>query len=168
MPVKKKEEDSVSIDLTPMIDVVFQLLIFFIVVTQITSNENVALRLPDALTANPEDKSAKKMFTVHIAPVNQAGAEDMPDQFGWFCYGELRPRTIDEMKAILEVEAAIVDPARDLKGIDPATGISENQILVRCDARAPAGEFGKLIELMVGAMMYRIKIGIMKDPTITE
>jgi biopolymer transport protein ExbD len=138
MPVRKKEEDSVNIDLTPMIDVVFQLLIFFIVVTQISSNENVALRLPDALTANPEDPHAKKMFTVHIAPVNQTGGEDMPDQFGWFCYGELRPRTIDEMKAILEVEAKIVDPARDLPGMGP-DGISENQILVRCDARAPAG-----------------------------
>ena len=167
MPQKRKEEDSVNIDLTPMIDVVFQLLIFFIVVTQISSNENVALRLPDALTANKEDPGAKKMFTVHIAPVNQTGDADMPEDFGWFCYGELRPRTIDEMKAILEVEAAIVDPARDLKGIGP-DGISENQILVRCDARAPAGEFGKLIELMVGAMMYRIKIGIMKDPTVTD
>jgi biopolymer transport protein ExbD len=162
MPVKKKEEDSVNIDLTPMIDVVFQLLIFFIVVTQITSQENVSLRLPDALTANDEDPNAKKMFTVHIAPVNQAGAEDMPDQFGWFCYGELRPRTMDEMKAILKDEAALVDPARDLPGIGP-DGISENMILVRCDARAPAGEFGKLIELMVGAMMYKIKIGILKD-----
>jgi biopolymer transport protein ExbD len=162
MPLKKKEEDSVSIDLTPMIDVVFQLLIFFIVVTQITSQENVNLRLPDALTANDEDPNAKKMFTVHIAPVNQTGGEDMPDQFGWFCYGELRPRTIDEMKAILEVEAALVDPARDLKGREDGV-ISENMILVRCDARAPAGEFGKLIELMVGAMMYKIKIGILKD-----
>lgn len=162
MPVKKKEEESVAIDLTPMIDVVFQLLIFFIVVTQITSAENVNLRLPDALTANLPDPNEKKMFTVHIAPVNQTGHEDMPDQFGWFCYGELRPRTLDEMKAILKDEAAIVDPARNLEGIGP-DGISENQILVRCDARAPAGEFGKLIELMVGAMMYRIKIGILKD-----
>jgi biopolymer transport protein ExbD len=162
MALKRKVSNSVDIDLTPMIDVVFQLLIFFIVVTQLTSSENVNLRLPDALAANEEDPQAQKLFTVHIAPVNQASYENLPDEFGWFCYGEMRPRTLDEMKGILQREAALVDPDRKLTGIGP-DGISENMIVVRCDARAPAGEFGKLIELMVGAMMYKIKIGILKD-----
>ncbi|MCA8915268.1 MAG: biopolymer transporter ExbD [Planctomycetes bacterium] len=157
-----RSSDGVEVDLTPMIDVTFQLIIFFMVVSQITSQENVNLRLPDALAANEPDPKEKKLFTVHIAPINQSGDVAMPDEFGWFCYGDANPRSIDEMRGILTKEAAIVDPDRDLLGIGP-DGISENMVVVRCDARAPASNFGKLIELMASLMMYKIKIAILKD-----
>jgi biopolymer transport protein ExbD len=161
----REVSEGAEVDLTPMIDVTFQLIIFFMVVTQITSQDNVSLRLPDAVAANEEDPNAKKIFTVHIAPVNQGASEDLPEDFGWFCYGEPNARTPDEMKGILEAEASRVDPAIEYPGRD-AEGISENMILVRCDARCPAGEFGKLIELMVEARMYKIKIAIMKDQKV--
>lgn len=161
----KRVEGAAEIDMTPMIDVTFQLIIFFMVVTQITSQENVNLRLPDALAANEAPEKEQKIFTVHIAPVDQKSDADLPDKFGWFCYGEMSPRNIDEMRAILEKEASLVDPTRELTGRGP-DGISENMILVRCDARCPAGEFGKLIELMVQVQMYRIKIAILKDQKV--
>jgi len=161
----KEEPQGAEIDMTPMIDVTFQLIIFFMVVTQITSQENVDLRLPDALAANDEEEDAKKLFTVHIAPVNQGTVEAMPENFGWFCYGEPNPRNLDEMRSILEKEASLQDTTRDLPGRGP-DGISENMVLVRCDARCPAGEFGKLIELMVQVQMYKIKIAIMKDQKV--
>ncbi|MBX3473405.1 MAG: biopolymer transporter ExbD [Planctomycetes bacterium] len=159
----RKEMDDVEVDLTPMIDVVFQLIIFFMVVTQITTQDNVNLRLPDALAANEEDPQAKKIFTVHIAPANQSKADDnLPEQFGWFCFGEGRPKTVEEMKGILAKVASLVDPGKEYTGLN-AQGISENMIYVRCDARCPAGEFARLIEMMVEAKMYKIKVGIMKD-----
>jgi biopolymer transport protein ExbD len=154
-----------EIDMTPMIDVTFQLIIFFMVVTQITSQENVNLRLPDALAANEAPPEEQKIFTVHIAPLDQKSDTDLPDKYGWFCHGEMTPRTIDEMRGILAKEAALVDPSRKMTGFGP-DGISENMVLVRCDARAPAENFGKLIELMVEVKMYRIKIAILKDQKI--
>ncbi|MEZ5992416.1 MAG: biopolymer transporter ExbD [Planctomycetota bacterium] len=162
---KAAVSEGAEVDMTPMIDVTFQLIIFFMVVTQITTQDNVSLRLPDALAANDEDPNAKKIFTVHIAPVNQGASEDMPDEFGWFCYGEPTPRGADEMKGILESVASTVNPEIEYPGRGP-DGISENMLLVRCDARCPAGEFGKLIELMVEARMYKIKIAIMKDQKV--
>jgi len=158
----RKVEEGAEVDLTPMIDVTFQLIIFFMVVTQITSQENVNLRLPDALAANEEDPQAKKIFTVHIAPVDQASDADLPDKYGWFCHGEMTPRNVDEMRSILDEQANRVDPLIEYTGRGP-DGISENMIVVRCDARCPAGEFGKLIELMVQVQMYKIKIAILKD-----
>ncbi|MBE7493242.1 MAG: biopolymer transporter ExbD [Planctomycetes bacterium] len=160
---RSRQQDAAEVDLTPMIDVVFQLIIFFMVVTQITTQDNVNLRLPDALAANEEDPQAKKIFTVHIAPANQSRADDaLPDQFGWFCFGEPRPKSIEEMRAILARQATLVDPGKEYTGLN-ANGISENMVYVRVDARAPSGEFAKLIEMMVEAKMYRIKVGIMKD-----
>jgi biopolymer transport protein ExbD len=161
----ERPSEGAEVDLTPMIDVTFQLIIFFMVVSQITSQENVNLRLPDALAANEEPQNAKKLFTVHIAPLNQSSDTAMPEEFGWFCYGDATPRNIDEMRGILTKEAALVDPDRELMGIGP-DGISENMVLVRCDARAPASNFGKLIELMASLMMYKIKIAILKDQRI--
>jgi hypothetical protein len=153
-----------EIDLTPMIDVVFQLIIFFMVVTQITTQENVNLRLPDALAANPEPEDAGRLFTVHIAPVNQAGDEVRPADFGWFCYGDPGPRGIDEMRGILDAEAARIDPSCDYQGRPEGPGgISENMFVVRCDARCPAGEFGRLIELMAAVRVYKISIAILQD-----
>lgn len=163
---KQSGSEDVEVDLTPMIDVVFLLIIFFLVVTQITTQDNVNLRLPDALAANEEPDDAKKIFTVHIAPVDQARAEvDNPDMFGWFCFGEARARSADEMKSILEEVSRQVDPGKDYTGRD-GNDISQNMIYVRSDARAPAGLFAKLIELMVSAKMYKIKVGIMKDVAV--
>jgi biopolymer transport protein ExbD len=155
-----------EIDLTPMIDVIFQLIIFFMVVTQITTQENVNLRLPDALTANEEDPQVKKMFTVHIAATDQGTADkDLPAEFGWFCKGEARARSVDEMKAILQQEASLVDPDSERTGLDD-NNISQNMIYIRCDARAPTEHFSRLLELMVEARMYKIKVGIMKDQLV--
>lgn len=163
MARKSKGSGDAAVDMTPMIDVVFQLIIFFMVVTQITTQDNVALQLPDALAANEEDPQAKKIFTVHIAPANQSKAMvNLPDQFGWFCYGEPDPKTPEAMKGILGKVASLVDPGKEYTGFN-ANGISENMIYVRCDARCPAGEFARLIEMMVEAKMYKIKVGIIKD-----
>lgn len=167
---RKKSEDrsgGATVDLTPMIDVVFQLVIFFIVCTQITTQENVSLRLPDALSANPEDPKAGKLFTVHIAAANQgaANAQDIPEQWGWFCYGEPNPKSLQEITGILQAESKASDPNnKDKPGWDAANNRSENLIIVRVDARAPAGEFGKLIELMAReARIYKIKVAVLQD-----
>ncbi len=160
---KKRENAPIGFDMTPMIDCVFQLLIFFIVCTQITQAENVALRLPDAVSAFEDPKNTPKIFTVHIAPVNQMGFEDFPKEFGWFCFGAPTPKTPDEMKAILGQEARRVDASRKLEGWSEANNRSENIVAVRCDARCPAGEFARLIELMVDARMYKIKVYVLKD-----
>jgi hypothetical protein len=67
------------------------------------------------------------------------------------------------MKSILNQEARRVDSTRKLEGWSEANNRSENLIAVRVDARCPAGEFGKLIELMVEVRMYKIKVYVLKD-----
>jgi biopolymer transport protein ExbD len=160
---KKNENAPIGFDMTPMIDAVFQLLIFFIVCAQITNQENVSLKLPDALSATEDPKNTPKIFTVHIAPANQAVYKDMPDAFGWFCYGHPTPKTVDEMKSILGQEARRKDPSRKLDGWSEENNRSENLIAVRVDARCQAGEFAKLIELMVEVRMYKIKVYVLRD-----
>jgi len=156
----RRNAEQAAIDLTPMIDVTFQLIIFFLVVSQITSQETVDLRLPDSLTAPDAPANRDKLFTVNIASL--AGQDQA---FGWFCYGDPNPRNPNEMRSILAREAAATAPAEGKPGPD-ADGISENVVVVRCDARCPAGEFGKLIELMAAARLYKVKVAVLKDQRI--
>lgn len=151
------------VDLTPMIDVVFLLIIFFLVVTQITTQDNVNLRLPDALAANIDEAQVQRPLVVHIAPVHEAPESALPRQFGYFCHGVAAPRSIQELEGILRQEADRVDEFVGLRGRG-ADGISENTVVVRCDARAPAQYFGRLIELMSQARIYKVKIQVLSDP----
>lgn len=155
-------QDGADVDLTPMIDVTFQLIIFFMVVTTITTQDNVNLTLADALYANKEVPNAAKLFTVHVAPKNQVSKDPLPKEFGYFCYGDAKPKTAKELLSILTKEADLKDPTRELTGLNE-NGISENMMIIRCDARCPSGEFSRILELMVKAKMYKIKIAILKD-----
>jgi hypothetical protein len=162
---KARIQEGVEVDLTPMIDVVFLLIIFFILVTTITTQDNVNLRLPDALAANVEDPDAAKLFTVHIAPVDQYSDEAMPTQFGFFAYGHPDPKGLDELRSIIQREGDRIDREIGYDGrVDGR--ISENQIVIRSDARAPSQHFGQLIEIMAESMVYRMKIAILNDPRL--
>lgn len=158
-------QEGVDVDLTPMIDVVFLLIIFFILVTTITTQDNVILRLPDALAANETPENAPQPFIVHIAPADQDVDVPLPDRFGYFCHGQPTPRAIREMESILIEQADRIDPLAEYTGRGP-DGISENEIVIRCDARAPAQYFGQLIELMAQIKIYKIKVAILKDPRL--
>ncbi len=45
--MKKPKNEDVSLDMTPMIDVVFQLIIFFVVTLKMTDNNDTTIRLED-------------------------------------------------------------------------------------------------------------------------
>jgi biopolymer transport protein ExbD len=70
MPKRRKARnkgDTAKLEMTPMIDVVFQLLIFFIVTlkeTDILSNLNVSRPAPDSTT--PPDKQVDDLLTIQI------------------------------------------------------------------------------------------------------
>lgn len=60
MPLKVSHDEAPNVNLTPMIDVVFQLIVFFMVATKFTELErDIALNLPEvpqaaAMTASPK------------------------------------------------------------------------------------------------------------------
>jgi len=54
----------VEMDMTPMIDIVFQLIIFFMLITDMTQEELEQLYLPPAVTASPDEPDPKEIRPV--------------------------------------------------------------------------------------------------------
>ena len=71
---KKQEQDGAEIDLTPMLDVVFIMLIFFIVVASFIKEAGVEVNRPDDNQPdNPEDSTS---ILVEVASDNQIWMEN--------------------------------------------------------------------------------------------
>lgn len=69
MKFKRQSEQSVDVNLTPLIDVVFLLLIFFMVSTSFTKESRIDLTLPEAESGEAQVESVKPIEIV----INAAG-----------------------------------------------------------------------------------------------
>jgi biopolymer transport protein ExbD len=67
MRIKKAETNIVEGDLTPMIDMTFQLIAFFMVLINFTQSEqNDKIQLPDSVLAKPPDAPLEHPITLHL------------------------------------------------------------------------------------------------------
>ena len=71
---KDKEQDGAEIDLTPMLDVVFIMLIFFIVVASFIKEAGVEVNRPD--DNQPDDPEDSTSILVEVASDNQIWMEN--------------------------------------------------------------------------------------------
>ncbi len=70
MPLKTQQDDQPRLDLTPMIDVVFLLIIFFMVATRFAEMErDIELELPEVASAAALTSAPKQ----HVVTVGDAG-----------------------------------------------------------------------------------------------
>ncbi len=63
---KKKQGKDPEMNMTPMIDVVFQLIIFFMLVTEMAQADLEVLTLPEASEASPDNNPEKKRIVVNV------------------------------------------------------------------------------------------------------
>ena len=77
---KKLEPQEVNLNLTSMLDVVFQLIVFFLLVTNFTSAELPKLEVPEATSAII-DKNRDPYVTVNIIP-QTSGSKGLADGSG--------------------------------------------------------------------------------------
>ncbi|MFL2859682.1 MAG: ExbD/TolR family protein [Pontiellaceae bacterium] len=104
MKIKLPAREDAAVDMAPMIDLVFLLLIFFMVASVVTELEKVEVAIPESKYAKvPEDTKNRMMLSVDANNVIYAGT---------------LPVTIDELKNLIDEEL---------------TGNPELRILIRAD-----------------------------------
>jgi len=126
---KDNEPEPLEINMTPMIDVVFLLIVFFMIVVDLTQQDIVLLQLPKAEFAVPDKKPEKNRLTVNITWDKKEQVSEIRVKRSVF--------TLDELKSWMFPIAR--------SKIEPKTKFSKIPILIRCDKDAP---FRKVQEVM--------------------
>jgi biopolymer transport protein ExbD len=110
-----------AFDMSPMIDMVFQLLIFFMIASRFSVQQNIDLEIPTAVKAGVP-KERHERFTVNVL------------KDGGICiYGSATPVTPDDLRAAFKRE----------KTADPAT-----KVYIRADQDADFVHVRKVMTLM--------------------
>lgn len=126
MKFQRQRREDISINLTPLIDVVFLLLIFFMITTTFTRESHLSISLPEAAQTNtPQDEP--EVIEVLIGADGQYSINDAP-------LVNTEPLTLK--RGILKV----VGETRDIPFIITADAKAEHQAVVR--VMDVAGELG--------------------------
>jgi len=142
---RKKPPKDAKIDMTPMIDVVFLLIIFFMLVTEMSKMEIEAITLPYALSAKEEIKDKETRVIVNLT--EKGKIRQMR-----------RDRTAEEFLRILQVAAAKCQSDSD--------GLPIMSVKIRADAKC---EYKHVQEVMVQCMKaYIWKLSFGASPVENE
>lgn len=125
----KRKSESCAIDMTPMIDVVFQLMIFFIVTINMSDNVNPEIRLEKGPHGTLIDnKMPKTVFTVEV------------DRKGSISIHNLR---MDRQRFRQIVKARY-------------NRMGEFPLLIRGDYRTPHAEIRKVMDMCTEIGIYKV------------
>jgi len=125
MKLRKKESEDVAVDMSPMIDMVFLLLIFFIVASAVI-DEKKPVEIPDAIYAKvPEDETGRFELTV-----TEEGA----------LFYKMDQITLEELKALLEPELEFNEDLRIVLRADGNVHFKVNEEIMTACAEVGAND----------------------------
>ena len=138
---KRFHAEELDMNITPMIDVVFQLLIFFLVVSEIASRDHIEdLTLPVASEAREEEAMPDRL----VISVSRKAGEDRI----WIAG---RMRTINEVENYLRVE-------KQFRG--SGTGETKQPVLIQADRHARWQTIQDIMEKAAKLQFWRLSFGV--------
>jgi len=159
---KHDPETEMEMNMTPMIDVVFLLIIFFMIITDLTQQDLEDLKLPPARSA-VEDKPDPKVVRP-IINIPQSGRmivkrEDKYD-----------PETDGDDMSRLERYLAD-QSARMPKKMDPEVGalLPDNPLMIRADMNTEFKYIQRIMEICgkQGIQIWKLELGAAEHPETT-
>lgn len=134
-----------NVDLTPMIDCVFLLIIFFMTVTELKKTDTIRLKLPDAESALSEEDSK---FIINI------------EEYGDITTGG-RKRSIDELKVFLMDKYNHLDQDKELEAATPTDKrrFASVMVKIRADELTEFRDVQAVLAACVEAKFYKTSFG---------
>jgi len=119
--------------------------------------------LPQAVNASESPSGRGGHLTLYLAPVRGERESAYPGPFACFGWGLVNPLSTEELRAFLGSYARLKNPSRRLRGINGATGLSENLVSLSIDARCRASDFIPLLELLRDCGIWRLRFNLNHD-----
>ncbi len=148
--VHKKGPTSPEMNMTPMIDVVFQLIVFFMLVNNIISEEAVLMIVPDLEDPKTRELGEEDRITVNVAPQNydpsrKIGDLNIPGEASLVKVG-LKEYKIDEMEQVTEA-------------LKEAKALNENiEVLLRADSGLFYDEVQPVMQAITTAGIVKVNL----------
>jgi biopolymer transport protein ExbD len=130
-----QEVGGVKIDMTPMIDVVFQLIIFFMLIMDMSKAQLELLTLPSARKAIKEKFADESMLVINVL---KDGAIKINGKLFW------KPSMGDDMKK-LEDEFEARRQNKKYQEVAGKTDWVKYPVLIRCDRSTPFEHLQKIL-----------------------
>ena len=135
-------------DMTPMIDIVFLLIVFFMVVTELTVQQAVVV-LPVASEATVEEpQPGSRILFVNVS-FNSEGQEQIQLMNG-------PPMTPEELELSLRLEAEAYGGWEDNPN-NPTQKLSTLEVTIRCDQGAKSGNIHKVFAACSKARIFKVR-----------
>jgi biopolymer transport protein ExbD len=139
MKLAKAEAPSCEPDMTPMIDVTFQLIIFFMLTMNFSQDEqNELIRLPSSELAKPADAKAELPLTIQVSNYEEGNEKKGIGRGRIFLLGGAWCDIAGLDRPLLAEAQMIKD-----KGGTPAKAT----VIIRADREAPTGKVQELIKV---------------------
>jgi len=145
MTSKTREATEVAMDMTPMIDVVFLMIIFFMIVSDMTQQDLAEITLPMAEEA-VDDQTEKGRMIVNIYKTGEIEIKQQP-------YATLDDsQSVNALRNYLAAEVS--------KGEKDAQGLSERALLIRADKETKFKEVQKVMRICGenGILIYKVQL----------
>jgi biopolymer transport protein ExbD len=168
--VKPTVKEDVTCNLIPMVDIMFLLLLFFILGADMTQREQADLILPTASEIKEDDKvkSPDPVTTVNVqhrpdetCPINANGGY-CRDEGHWTVVirGQEVPRELLKDKLKEDADETL-EP-----DVDPVAGVrlSARKVIIRADRMAPYGDVNKVIEVCSMVGIYKVEVSAALPP----
>jgi biopolymer transport protein ExbD len=168
---KPEVKEDISPNLIPMIDIMFLLLLFFMLGADMGQREKEELILPNADKVKEEDKARHQgefLTTINIHHSPDKGVVCPIADNGGICRDESHWKWAisghDYNKDTIKPQLQILADLNLQSAPDPIAKkkLSERKVLIRADKDAPYGDVQKVIEYCGVAGMYKIEIGAAK------
>lgn len=138
MRIKTKKPGLAEVDMTPMIDIVFQLIAFFMVISNFEQTQaDERVKLPRDELAKPPDYKVEHELVLNIGFLRDKDG-NKTDPEPWVFYPEGQVRVLD-----FGPHFALESRLFTQRGIDP----KEVTIVIRADRDTPTGLVQELIKL---------------------
>jgi biopolymer transport protein ExbD len=165
-------EESVAVNVVPLVDIMFLLLLFLMVGGDMSHRESTEVQLPIADQSQNSDRESDKYAVINIHPVRDptSDADRMnpafrdPTNWQFAISGIEYPdywSLVDKLKEVAEQKLEDTP----LPGTNPPKFLSAVKVTIRADRSSPYLMIQQAMQACAEATLYKIEVGTAKPPT---
>lgn len=118
------------------------------------------LILPLSISCIDHSKTPPPVLTIRVASLAGNVRDAQVGDFAWFVSGRINPLDEAELRGVLRDYAVEVNPRHRREGLDPSTGLSSNLVKFEIDARCPAENYLRLLQIASECGLWQLYFSV--------